>query len=177
MTIETQDIPGFRHEAGGHRIQRIPENEKRGRVHSSTVTVSVLNEAETANADLMRRGKEDFTYRWFSGTGKGGQNRNKVQACLELTHRPTGTSVTIQGRSRVANEREAMDALVAKLAATAGSARHAATNDVRSKQIGTGMRGDKRRTLRFQDDAVVDHVTGKTCKASQFMRGNIDLLW
>lgn len=177
VTIECPDIEGFEQEAGGHRIQRVPATERRGRVHSSTVTVSVLIGVVKINDVYDRRGRDDFHYRWFSGTGKGGQNRNKVQACLELTHKLTGLSVTIQGRSRTANEREATASLLSKLGAARASLGHQGTNTIRSSQIGTGERADKIRTLRFQADEVVDHRTGKRCTCRQFMSGDIERLW
>lgn len=82
-----------------------------------------------------------------------------------------------QGRSRAANEREAMAALLAKLDAAKIGANHAANNDVRAEQIGSGMRGDKTRTYRFRDDSITDHRSGKSCTCKSFMRGDIEKLW
>ncbi len=82
-----------------------------------------------------------------------------------------------QGRSREANYRDAMAALVAMLDERLRSGSKAAEDDVRRQQIGSGMRGDKRRTYRFQDDTVVDHVTGKSMQASKAMKGSFGLLW
>lgn len=176
VTITTAHIDGFINEAGGHRIQRVPPTEKRGRVHTSTVTVSVLD-GERTQTVYDRRSKDDFDYRWFSGTGKGGQHRNKHQNCLELIHIPTGTKVSAQGRSRETNERECFTAMDAKLDMMRDGTGAKATNDVRARQIGSGMRGDKRRTYRFQDDGVVDHITGRKSSCKRFMRGDIELLW
>lgn len=171
-----EGIPGFHNEAGGHRIQRVPPTEKRGRVHTSTVTCAVLDNAR-AQTVYDRRGENDFAYRWFSGTGKGGQHRNKHQNCLELTHVPTGLSQIANGRSRDTNEREAMDKLKTLLDSSRDNQNANDSNFVRANQIGSGMRGDKRRTYRFQDDAVVDHVTGKKSTCKHFMRGDIERLW
>jgi peptide chain release factor 1 len=177
VTITTSAlVPGFSNEAGGHRIQRIPPTERKGRVHSSTVTVSVLERAQSSDLHAMRR-KEDFSYRWFGATGAGGQHANKHHNSLELTHLPTGLSVKAQGRSRAANERQAMDALLAKLDAESHTAGYREQNAIRSGQIGSGMRGDKRRTYRFRDDQVEDHQTGKRTSARKFMRGDLELLW
>lgn len=167
-------MPAFRNEAGGHRIQRVPVTERRGRVHTSTVTVSVLDDASRAAVALNEK---DLEYRWFSGTGAGGQHRNKKMCSLELIHKPTGISRTAQGRSREANAKEARYELERALAEMHGGAAHAERNAIRSAQVGLGMRADKRRTYRFQDDSVVDHVTGRNMKATQFMRGRIDQLW
>lgn len=179
MTIKTvKSIPGFINEAGGHRIQRIPPNERKGRVHTSTVTVSVLEqEARTTPTMYDQRTRDDFSYRWFGATGAGGQHANKHHNSLELTHIPTGLSIKAQGRSRPANEKTAMPALLAKLDAMRDGEDASNANDVRATQIGSGMRGDKRRTYRFRDDAVEDHVTGRRVSARRFMRGDIDILW
>ena len=171
-----KSIPGFENEAGGHRVQRVPANEKRGRVHTSTVTCSVLEESR-AYSIYDQREECHYSYRWFSGTGKGGQRRNKVQSCLELTHLPTGTSQSAHGRSRDTNAEEAMRLLNDKLDQLSAHDGATATNQVRSAQIGCGMRGDKRRTYRFQDDQVVDHVTGRKTSCKSFMRGDIERLW
>jgi peptide chain release factor 1 len=155
-------------------VQRVPVTERRGRVHTSTVTVSVLDDEDEGGVVVR---DEDLRHRWFSGTGAGGQHRNKHQCCLELIHVPTGVSRTAQGRSREDNAREARAALEQALGQEMRTTRHGARNEMRAAQIGLGMRADKRRTYRFQDDRVVDHESGKSMKASHFMRGRIDGLW
>lgn len=174
--ITRRDIPGFRNEAGGHRIQRIPPTERRGRVHSSTVTVSVLD-GERVTGLYDARAKSDFGYRWFGATGAGGQHANKHHNSLELTHLPSGLSVKAQGKSRKANERDAMASLLARLDREINAAGGRETNSTRTAQIGSGMRADKRRTYRFRDDSVEDHETGKRTTCRKFMRGEIELLW
>ena len=176
ITLE-KSIPGFHNEAGGHRIQRVPPNEKRGRVHTSTVTCAVIDNSRAVSTVYDQRSEKDFSYRWFSGTGKGGQHRNKHQNCLELTHIPTGLSQVANGRSREANEREASARLHSMLDSYRDGENGIQTNQLRSAQIGSGMRGDKRRTYRFQDDSIADHVTGKTVSCKRFMRGDIERLW
>lgn len=175
ITLE-KSIPGFINEAGGHRVQRVPPNEKRGRVHTSTVTCSVLS-GERRSSIYDQRHENDFGYRWFSGTGKGGQHRNKHQNCLELTHLPTGLKRSAQGRSREANERECMEAIHSALDAMRDGRGAFETNSVRAQQIGSGMRGDKRRTYRFQDDSIHDHETNRKTTCKRFMRGDIESLW
>lgn len=86
-------------------------------------------------------------------------------------------SVKAQGRSRAANEKTAMAALLSKLDALRDGSDATGANDVRAAQVGSGMRGDKRRTYRFRDDAIEDHVTGLRATCRRFMRGDIDLLW
>lgn len=126
---------------------------------------------------LLRRADTDFRVEWFSGSGSGGQHRNKHANCARIVHVPTGLKQERQGRSRDANYREAMAALIGMLDDRLRSGSKAVEDDVRRKQIGSGMRGDKRRTYRFQDDQVVDHATGKSIQASKAMKGGINALW
>jgi len=167
-------IPGFRHEAGGHRIQRVPRGERAGRVHSSTVTVSVLDATKASAFALDDR---DLRLRWFSGTGAGGQHRNKHQNSVEVIHVPTGISRSAQTRSRETSLRDARQALETALAERNRADAACGVNAARASQIGSGERSDKRRTLRFQNDRVTDHVTGRSTTLSRFMKGGVDGLW
>jgi peptide chain release factor 1 len=151
----------------------VPEGERNGRVHSSTVTVSVLEQDDAT----FRLDDRDLRLRWFSGTGKGGQHRNKHQNSVEVVHVPTGVSRSAQTRSRETSLREARTALEKALAQRHEGRAAASTNRVRTEQIGTGERSDKRRTLRFRDDRVVDHFTGRTTSVTRFMKGDISGLW
>lgn len=119
----------------------------------------------------------DLTYRWFSGTGKGGQHRNKHQNSVEITHVPTGLSRSAQTRSRETSMRDAKGELERAVMRFQTSGRHAAVNQLRSSQIGLGMRADKRRTWRMRDDQVVDDVTGRSTTFTRAMKGYIDDLW
>jgi peptide chain release factor 1 len=162
-------------EAGGHRIQRIPPTEKRGRVHTSSVTVSVLDGARSISP--IQLSKDDVIIEWFSGTGKGGQHRNKHQNSCRVIHRASGLVESRQGRHRNHNLEEALMSLEKRLTAASHDQQQASANTVRQAQIGQGLRGDKIRTYRFQDDRVVDHQTGKQAKCSKVMKGRFDLLW
>lgn len=124
---------------------------------------------------LDQRNQHDFYVEWFSGTGKGGQHRNKHQNSCRYYHLPTGWVETRQGRSRDANLRDARAALIARLDA-ADSIESQAKQEAR-EQSGSGQRGDKTRTIRFQDDRTVDHRNGNKCSTKEFMNGNIDRLW
>lgn len=178
LSVAGKDLSGFQNEAGGHRVQRVPPNERRGRVHTSTVTVAVTSPGEADSRDpLLQRADADFRVEWFSGSGAGGQHRNRHLNCSRIVHIPTGLKQERQGRSREANYRDAMAALIAMLDDRLRSGSKAVEDDVRRLQIGSGMRGDKRRTYRFQDDAVVDHVTGKSMQASKAMKGGFSRLW
>lgn len=165
-------------ESGGHRIQRVPPTEKRGRVHTSTVTVSVLNpNVVSVDENYTKISDEYFRVEWFSGTGAGGQHRNKKQNSCRVIHIPTGLVETRQGRTREANLKDAKDALLATLSRSSRNFINGKLSDIAKDQRGSGMRGDKMRTYRFQDDHVVDHNSGKTAKATKVMKGNFQLLW
>jgi peptide chain release factor 1 len=121
--------------------------------------------------------QKDLKVEWFSGTGKGGQHRNKHQNSCRLTHIPTGITTTSQQRKRTQSYNSALQELTARVTKQAHTAHRAHTDGVRQQQTGTGMRADKIRTYRFQDDTVKDHNTGRTAKASHVMRGKFQKLW
>lgn len=129
------------------------------------------------NDALLRRSDDDFRVEFYSGTGKGGQHRNKHQNCVRMTHIPTGTLQTANGRERSTNLREAKAALLQTLDRMVESERGGVLTVARKDQVGSGERGDKIRTLRFQDDQIVDHRTGKKITAVEFMKGSMDRLW
>lgn len=160
-------------EGGGHRIQRIPPTERKGRVHTSTVTVAIVDPSITQ----LEIKDSDLKVEWYSGTGAGGQNRNKVKCSCRLTHLPTGVVRTAQTRSRENSFKLAFEELQKFVILENTNRRKALINTDRSQQIGSGMRGDKRRTYRFQDDKTVDHMTGKSARTQDVMNGKIDLLW
>ena len=176
IEISGKDLTGLLNEAGGHRVQRVPPTEKRGRVHTSSVVVAVLGEA-TADSKYDQVSDDDFRIEWFSGTGKGGQHRNKKQNSCRVVHIPTGITEARQGRKRESNLREAKTAILQRLRESAESEVNSALSQDRKTQMGSGMRGDKIRTYRFQDDQVVDHVTGKRAKCSKVMKGHFEVLW
>lgn len=152
----------------------MPATERRGRVHTSNVTVSLLG-SERRIAEAIR--DEDLRVRWFSGTGAGGQHRNKHRNSVELTHVPTGIARSAQTRSRENSMASARAELEKAIAEAAAIGEASARNDLRTVQIGSGMRADKRRTWRFQDDRVIDDVTGRRASCERVMRGHPDLLW
>lgn len=174
LDVSGKDLSGLRQEAGGHRIQRIPPTEKRGRVHTSSVTVAVFDSKDVRPTEFC---EADFRIEWFSGTGAGGQHRNKCQNSCRVIHGVTGLSESRQGRSREANKRDAIVALSEKLGRLSLSNRSAKINQVRSEQIGEGFRGDKIRTYRQKDDLVTNHLNGRKARYKDVMRGNINQLW
>jgi peptide chain release factor 1 len=162
----------FRDESGGHRWQRIPPNEKRGRVHTSTITVAVLPDPTEAQVRIDPRDLEWSTCR---GSGPGGQHRNKTESAVQITHIPTKLQVRVEdGRSQHHNRQLALELLRSRLWAVEQEKVVSARADDRKRQVGSGMRGDKRRTIRAQDGQVNDHVTGKTWRYKDYIRGNWD---
>lgn len=168
ILLEGRDASEFLHEGGGHRWQRIPPTERRGRVHTSTVTVAVLPLDEATEQSLPVGEVEITTTR---GSGPGGQHRNTTDSCVIARHKPTGLTVRIDGRSQHANRRLAMELLAGKVAEAAGKRQEAARNADRRKQVGSGERGDKIRTYRVRDDQITDHRSGRKMKLSAWLRG------
>lgn len=155
----------------------MPPTERKGRVHTSTVTVAAFERGPQREAEGIPRSDADFRIEWFRGSGAGGQHRNKHANSARVIHLPTGLTQERQGRKREKNLEEAMAAIRAELDALDAARAAAAENRQRAGQIGSGMRGDKRRTYRFQDDRVVDHVSGRDASCSRVMKGQFDLLW
>ncbi len=174
MVITCDDLPDFLNEAGGHRWQEVSGKGKKAKVHTSTVTVSVLSTVEQKSTT---RPDTDFDVKFFSGTGKGGQHRNRHQNSVRMTHLPSGLTQTAVGRLKQDNLDEARARLEELLDKQEARESHSAVNHVRAKQIGCGARGDKRRTYRFQEDQVYDQVTGKSTRCSAFLKGGIEALW
>lgn len=162
----------MRNEPGGHRHQRIPPNEKRGRVHTSTVTVAVLREPEEAEVRLDERDLEWSTCR---GSGAGGQHRNVTDSAVILKHKPSGLTVRCENeRSQHQNKATALGLLRARLLAAKQEAVTGARASERKRQLGSGQRGDKTRTYRWQDDIVTDHRTNKKTSFSKVRKGDFD---
>lgn len=173
IEVKGTDLSGLYNESGGHRIQRVPPTERKGRVHTSTVTVAITDPAEVA----AKVNDSDLRIEWYSGTGAGGQHRNKHQNSCRITHIPTGTVATAQCRSR----QNSLDQALSTIHKTVdGMVKNQYNNEIasdRRQQVGSGMRGDKIRTYRFQDDVVKDHVTNKSNSVKKVLGGNFDLLW
>jgi len=164
----------LRQEAGGHRTQRVPPTEKNGsRVHTSTITVAVLEDKNMTGFEIR---DSDISCRITTGTGPGGQNRNKKETAVVLTHKPTGIEVKAEvERTQEGNRRVAMGTLRERVALAYSGAAHAAENRERKAQVGCGARGDKRRT--YRSDGVTDHLTGKRAPLAMIKAGKLELLW
>ena len=172
--MQGEDLTELNNEQGGHRVQRVPPTERKGRVHSSTVTVAVLAEVRTPQVVFSER---DFKIEWYSGTGSGGQHRNKHQNSCRIMHLKTGLISTAQCRSRENSFEEAKTTILKRLNELSSKAISSSQAQNRKNQVGSGERGDKRRTYRFQDDQAFDSVTEKRCSLKKVMAGHFDLLW
>ena len=167
------DLSKLENEAGGHRIQRVPPTERKGRVHTSTVTVAITD----PEIQVKEYKDSDFKIEWYSGTGAGGQHRNKHQNSCRITYLPTGQTATAQCRSRQNSQEQAKAALLETLNSHADKEFKIGIDANRRQQVGSGMRGDKIRTYRFQDDVVKDHISGKSASVNKVLKGFFDLMW
>jgi len=160
----------FTGEPGGHRWQRVPPNERRGRVHTSTITVAVL--AEPAAHQLVLR-DADLVIERMGARGSGGQHLQKTESAVRIRHLPSGVEVRCENeRSQLANRETALAVLRARVLAQQRAAADSARAAERRHQIGSGQRGDKRRTIRAQDGTVTDHVDGRTWQYKRYVRGD-----
>ena len=162
-------------ESGVHRVQRVPETESGGRVHTSTATVAVLPEMEEAEVDIR---PEDIEMQVFRSSGAGGQHINKTSSAVRLIHKPSGIVVSCQEeRSQVQNREKCMQMLASKLFEIEQERINSAVTSERRSQVGTGMRNERIRTYNFPQGRVTDHRIGLTLyKIDSIMDGNLDEL-
>ncbi len=150
----------FKYEAGVHRVQRIPATEKRGRVHTSTATVSVLPELEDIDLHIN---PADISFEAYRSGGHGGQNVNKVSTAVRIKHIPTGIVVTASTERFQGQNREiAMNLLRSKLWEIEVEKQHSEISSLKSTQVGRGMRSEKIRTFNFPQDRLTDHRINKS---------------
>ncbi|MBW7954666.1 peptide chain release factor 1 [Candidatus Gracilibacteria bacterium] len=162
----------FKYESGVHRVQRIPETESKGRVHTSTITVAIMPEVDEVDVDMR---EEDLEIKATRASGAGGQHVNKTDSAIHMTHIPTGISVFCQeGRSQHKNKEKAYQILRAKLYAVEEEKRAKELGEHRLSQVGSGDRSEKIRTYNFPQDRVTDHRIGQSFSGiPQIMMGKL----
>lgn len=160
-------------ESGVHRVQRVPETETQGRIHTSTVTVAVLPEAEDVELEIN---PTDLQIDTFRSSGAGGQHINKTESAIRITHLPTGTVVECQDeRSQYKNKDKAMKVLKSRLLQAKRDEQAQAVAQERKSQVGTGDRSERIRTYNYPQSRVTDHRIGLTLyKLDEVVNGNLD---
>jgi peptide chain release factor 1 len=163
----------LKYESGVHRVQRVPTTESQGRIHTSTVTVAVLPEAEEVDVQID---EGDLRIDVYRASGAGGQHVNKTDSAVRITHLPTGTVVTMQEeKSQHKNRAKAMKILRARLYERQRAALHATRAADRKSQVGTGDRSERIRTYNFPQGRVSDHRIELTLyKIDRVMAGEFD---
>jgi peptide chain release factor 1 len=165
----------LKHESGVHRVQRVPQTEASGRIHTSAVTVAILPEAEEVDVKIDQK---DIRVDTFCSSGPGGQSVNTTYSAVRITHLPTNTVVSMQDeKSQIKNREKAMRILRSRLLEIERQKRQDAISAERRSQVGSGDRSEKIRTYNFKENRVTDHRIGLTIhQLDQIMEGGIEEL-
>jgi len=162
----------FKYEGGTHRVQRVPETESQGRIHTSTATVAVMPEAEEIEVELHENDLKIDVYR---STGPGGQSVNTTDSAVRITHVPTGIVVAMQDeKSQLQNKQKALRVLRARLYEAERERQQAELSATRRSQVGTGERAEKIRTYNYPDSRVTDHRVKLTLNLEKVLPGALD---
>jgi len=165
----------LKHESGVHRVQRVPETETQGRIHTSAVTVAVLPEAEEVDVEINQ---EDLRIDTFRASGHGGQHVNVTDSAVRITHLPTGLVVSCQDeKSQHKNKAKAMKVLRSRLLDRQQSEQHSKISEERKNMVGSGDRSERIRTYNFPQGRVTDHRIGLTLyKLEAVLQGQLDMI-
>jgi len=165
----------LKYESGVHRVQRVPETEAQGRIHTSAVTVAVLPEAEEVDVEIK---PEDLRIDVYRSSGHGGQHVNTTDSAVRITHLSTGLVVTCQDeKSQHKNKAKAMKVLRSRMLDLETAQQHSRISEERKTMVGTGDRSERIRTYNFPQGRVTDHRIGLTLyKLEDFLQGNLNLI-
>ena len=163
----------FRNEVGNHRWQRVPPTERKGRIQTSSITVALLEVNEFKEIEIY---PDELNIEFTRGRGAGGQHKNVTDSCVVITHRATGVKVVRDGRNQHQNKEDALNEVKKRVNEYYRTGHVSEEVEERRDQIGTGARGDKRRTYRVKDGQVIDHLTGKSASFKDISKGKIELL-
>ncbi len=165
----------LRNESGVHRVQRIPRTERAGRIHTSTATIAVLPKVSSKEVEIN---PNDLRIDTFRASGHGGQNVQKVETAVRITHLPTGVSVACQDeRSQAQNREKALEIMRAKLYRMLQEQQKTGVDQLRREQVGSAERSEKIRTWNFPQDRITDHRFGVSIgNLEAVLDGNLDIL-
>lgn len=179
MSLEVigKNLNQLKNEAGNHVINRVPPTERRGRVHTSIISVAILDEIDINLQKFYMRDDNDYRFEIFKATGPGGQSRNKTSSGVKCTHIPTGIKQERTQKCQHRNKKEAVIGINDILDNKIAERIRESVSINRNISMGTGSRGSKIRIYKFQIGTIIDIITGKKIRVKDFLKGNINKLW